>query len=49
MHGYCSLMKIFLANKENLNIKMFAFIPLLIMGNFFRSNLKLEGIKEFGS
>jgi len=28
------LCNIFLANKESLNIKMFAYIPSLIMGNF---------------
>jgi len=28
---------------------MFEYIPSLIMGNFFSSYLKLEGIKEFGS
>jgi len=28
---------------------MFVFIPFVNNGKFFSSNLKLEGIKEFGS
>mgnify|MGYP007000195119 CR=1 len=35
--------------KESLNLKIFVFILLINNGQFFSSNLNLEGIKEFGS
>ena len=33
---------------SEIKIKIFPFIPMLIMGNFFSSYLKLECIKNFG-